>query len=122
MRNAAIGLLATSIVACIFRFSGFGGAYGALGSTVAFLFAAVFAALLLVAMVSRIGHTPRGAATILASGAMLCVTVYWWLDLGRSFNSVDFETADAAAIEPAALAEPEHAAPDLHQHQVLGGQ
>ncbi len=120
MRNAAIGFLAASTLACLFRFAGLGGAYGALGSMVAFLFAAVFAALLLVALVPRVGHTPRGAASILASGVLLCVGVYWWLDLGHTLNGLDFETAVATAADPVA-AEPEHVAPDL-RHQALRGE
>jgi hypothetical protein len=120
MRNAAIGLLAALLLACLFRFAGVGGTYSALGSMVAFLFAAVFASLLLVGMVSRVGHTPRGAASIVVSGALLCVGVYWWLDLGRGFDGVEFETAAATAAEP--LDGPDHAAPDLTQHQMLRGE
>lgn len=120
MRNAAIGFLVASVLACLFRFAEIGGVYSALGSMVAFLFAAVFAALLLVAMVSRVGHTPRGAASILASAALLCVGVYWWLDLGQTLNGLDFETAVAVA-EPLP-AEPDHAAPEMLPVEVLRGQ
>lgn len=118
MRNAAIGFVAAAVLACLFRFAEIAGPYSALGSMVAFLFAAMFGALLLVAMVSRIGHTPRGAASILASAALLCVGVYWWLDLGRTLNGLDFETA---VVEPIA-AEPEQAAPVLQPIEALRGE
>lgn len=96
MLNAAIGLGVAALLACLFRFAGLGGPYSELGSLVSFLFVAVFGAMILVGLVSRIGHTPRGAASLLAGAFALCAGVYWWLDLGRTFDG-GLETVAVAA-------------------------
>lgn len=101
MLNAAIGLCLALFLACLFRFGGFGGTYSELGSLVSFLFVAVFGAMILVGMVSRIGHTPRGVASLLAGAFALCAGVYWWLDLGRAFDD-GIETVAAVAEAEAA--------------------
>lgn len=101
MLNAAIGFGVALLLACLFRFTGLGGAYGELGSFVFFLFAAVFGTIILVGLVSRIGHTPRGAASLLAGACALGVGVYWWLDLGRTFDG-GLETVAAVAEAEAA--------------------
>jgi hypothetical protein len=114
MLNAAIGFAIALFLACLFRFAGLGGPYSELGSLVAFLFVAVFGAMILVGSVSRIGHTPRGAASLLAGAFALCAGVYYWLDLGRTFDG-GLETVAAVTEAEAAdgsLAGP-HPAPDL---------
>lgn len=101
MLNAAIGLAVAALLACLFRFAGLGGIYSELGSLVSFLFVAVFGAMILVGLVSRIGHTPRGAASLLAGACALCAGVYWWLDLGRTFDGGLEAVAVAAETEAA---------------------
>jgi hypothetical protein len=101
VRKAAIGLGIASVLACLFRFTSLGGGYNELGSMVAFLFAALFAAMILVGLVSRVGHTPAGASALAAGAVLLCISVYWWLDLGKTINVVGLdETAAVAAAAP----------------------
>lgn len=91
MRNAAIGFALSAAVAVALRY--YSGA-SSLGALLFFMLAAVFAAIILVGLVSRIGHTPRGAASILGAAALMAVGVYWWIERDTPFD----RTIDRAAF------------------------
>jgi hypothetical protein len=90
MRNILIAFATCAALAVYFRISEASG----LGGLVFFMAAAMFGALILVGLVPRFGHTPRGAMALLAGAAVMGWGVLWWAGEGGPLDPAPFAIAE----------------------------
>src|SRR5262245_53261337 len=93
MRNTLIAFTICALMAAYLRVTDPLG----LGALVFFMAAALFAALVLVGLVPRIGHTPRGAVGLLSAAALIGWGVLWWAGEGPPLGA--FVVAEEASVQ-----------------------